>query len=1093
MSAESKVLVAPERPEEPGLDLIVVHGATTLGLPRLPDKWHLSFVKIVPANSSIISYDASLRVENNFSWKDIQAGTDGLLNSIWSKWAAGKTSESRAFVFIGIGLAGYIVKQTLYRFSQEHRYLNYLAATRGIIFLATPHFTASDTHSVTTLAGILRHKGYTSSKKLFTKYDLSSMVYSSWGFEELKLACPILSGYEQIPIKTRNKLTIGRSVAVQNHLRTFLEDTLSSLRKSQSPEDGAVLGAVLESTLSPGFGALGIVNTEVLAIPPLSLSRAPDSAPQPTSLPSTSHLHRSSSSFDSSSNNLSTPPVISNASSLSPRSAASDPSYILVPESNDYNVPDSVEYIQARSYSQPNSDYCGHETVIKQMEDTLLELSNIPNMASPNVFVLCGPAGLGKTQTALHFFHTYKSQFDIKIWVQANTKDSLFVAFREVSARLKFESKDEAQDAVLSRELVKGWLEEPFQNFKKGTGRLMKWLLVIDNADRPDDVLDFWPHSGQGSIILTSRDRQAMTQNYFGESGVELSVLEPEDAVSLLTGLLKRHHRPAESSDVLAKVAMTLEYWPLAIAQMAGIIGRQKLSLTKFLEVYKSDKDRYNYHLKKSGKLDGYTLTLAAAWALKDMSLGAARLLSVISLLAPASIPEEILTTKPEQAQLSGYPLDSANYCREIEKIESCSIITQLPGLTADDPMELSIHPLIQEVLRGQLMKNDDEIVSVFNATVRLLTTVWPFETLPFYGFHEFNRVKRWERCDKILPHATQLSWLYEEFSDNTRQKCITDDFLNILNEISWYLYQRSNYDASLEYIQMILQILDGLPGDHSQIEAGLYGTWSGIAVETNQAEVALEKRLENLAILEDIFDKTGDINSHITACYSEAGRAMIMNGMFTKAREFIDKSVSLRKQMPHFSRLQLYSPLYYTALIHLSEGKYEEAESGLLEALRDREVKYGKDDCESKRSGTLLFCLGNVLTKQGRHDEGFEYHQRALIQFRETGGEKDLDFANSCYKLASHYLWQNSLDLAKITVDKAIQILKYSTYCKGEYARALFLQSRIFQRGNEETSAQDSLQKSVVIRRQMVENDLRPGDELSESDFDDMVVIWRK
>ena len=148
----------------------------------------------------------------------------------------------------------------------------------------------------------------------------------------------------------------------------------------------------------------------------------------------------------------------------------------------------------------------------------------------------------------------------------------------------------------------------------------------------------------------------------------------------------------------------------------------------------------------------------------------------------------------------------------------------------------------------------------------------------------------------------------------------------------------------------MILRTIKADSKDHSQIEAGLYGTWSGIAVETNQPQVALEKRLDILAILEKIFAQTGDVNSQIAACYSETARALIMSRIFTSAREFIDKSVAIRKKMPHFSRQQLYSPLYYSALIHIHEGKFDEAESELSEALRDREVKYCRDNCESKR-----------------------------------------------------------------------------------------------------------------------------------------------
>lgn len=328
---------------------------------------------------------------------------------------------------------------------------------------------------------------------------------------------------------------------------------------------------------------------------------------------------------------------------------------------------------------------------------------------------------------------------------------------------------------------------EPFQNFTKKEGKLMRWLLVIDNADNPDDVLDFWPYDGQGSIVITSRNRGAMTQNYFGECGAELPVLSADDAVELLKRLLARNRRPNELPDVLRQAVTKLGCWPLAIAQMAGIMHREKLSLSKFLEIYETREHRFRYHSARVGNLHGgYNLTLTSAWALENMSPGAAQLLSVISMLAPASIPEDILTKTPERAKLPGYPLESGAYHPEIETIESRSIISQQTGENADDPVDLSIHPLIQEVIRGQLLKKKDEVVSIFNAAVGLMTGVWPFETLPFHGFHDFDRVERREQCDKLLPHTKQLSRFYETLSEETRRGCTTVDFLNILSEIAW-------------------------------------------------------------------------------------------------------------------------------------------------------------------------------------------------------------------------------------------------------------------------------------------------------------------
>ncbi|KAI1758695.1 hypothetical protein GGR53DRAFT_215907 [Hypoxylon sp. FL1150] len=780
-------------------------------------------------------------------------------------------------------------------------------------------------------------------------------------------------------------------------------------------------------------------------------------------------------------------------------SSESDQGFVLLPKVDSTKnfpiVPKVVEWIQVGACRQPNFDFRGRDDLIEKMKNRLLRLSQteLTSISRPNAFVICGAAGLGKTQTALHFFHSFKSQFDVRLWIQADSKESLFVAFKEISARLKLESRAEAQDAVLSRELVKGWLMEPFQNFTKKDGKLMKWLLIIDNADNPDDVLDFWPYDGQGSIVITSRNRGAMTQNYFGDCGAELSVLNSDEAAALLRRLLERDRRPHESPDILRKAVAKLEYWPLAIAQMAGIISRHKLSLSKFLEIYESREHRLMYHSTRVGNLHGgYTLTLTAAWALENLSPGAAQLLSVISMLAPASIPEEILTTTPERTKLSGYPLDSGSYSREVEAIESRSIITQQAGDRAHDPVDLSIHPLIQEVVRGQLLKSDDEVASVFSASIGLMTGVWPFETLPFYGFHDFDRVERREQCDKLLPHVTQLSRLYETLPEETRRKCTSVDFLNILSEIAWYQYQRSNMDESLVYIQLTLKILKNEPDSHPQIRAGQLGTWSNIAMEINQPEVSLQKNFEALEIRERIFAETGVFNSQLAASYTETARSMMMNNMFDKAKGLIEKSIEVRKKMPQFSRLQLYSPWYYLSLIHLHEGEYEKAASLVLDALREREMEFGRDDCESKRTGLLLICLGNIYGKLNLHKESFEYHQRALIQFQAAGGEDDLDTANAYYKVASHYVRNKTPDLAQFAIERAIQGLQRSRFHRGEVARAMFLQAKVFSESGQ-GDAITTLRQSIDIRRQLTENDTRAGEVLKESDFDELVVIWRR
>lgn len=194
--------------------------------------------------------------------------------------------------------------------------------------------------------------------------------------------------------------------------------------------------------------------------------------------------------------------MVNTPSGLSPRSALSDSSSTFPGPAPTPNVREHIrtvrtplEWIQVGACRKPNLDFCGRTDLIHEMENRLLHLSEVDLRAIslPNVFVLSGAAGLGKTQTALNFSHSSKAQFDVRLWIQANSKDSLYAAFKELSVRLGLESRKDVHDPVLSRELVKGWMMEPLQDLTTMSGRLLRWLLIIDNADDPDDVLDFWP------------------------------------------------------------------------------------------------------------------------------------------------------------------------------------------------------------------------------------------------------------------------------------------------------------------------------------------------------------------------------------------------------------------------------------------------------------------------------------------------------------------------------------------------------------------------------------------------------------------------
>ena len=115
------------------------------------------------------------------------------------------------------------------------------------------------------------------------------------------------------------------------------------------------------------------------------------------------------------------------------------------------------------------------------------------------------------------------------------------------------------------------------------------WLLVFDNFDNLNDIPDiinFFPDSSCGRILITSRS--AVLQD-LGEV-IEVGQMEKDESVELLL-----HSYRAEGVDVsvVEKILARLEYLPLAIDLVRAYISKQQLCLVDFEEEY--DRRKRNF------------------------------------------------------------------------------------------------------------------------------------------------------------------------------------------------------------------------------------------------------------------------------------------------------------------------------------------------------------------------------------------------------------------------------------------------------------------------------------------------------------------
>jgi len=414
---------------------------------------------------------------------------------------------------------------------------------------------------------------------------------------------------------------------------------------------------------------------------------------------------------------------------------------------------------------------------MKQLDEALLPEDSSSGLKT---FAICGPGGIGKTQVSVEYFHSKKEDFEAIFWIPAGSTEKLANTFSKISVSLGLEKKLDAGNPVVSRELVKNWLEEPFEG-TGSQGKRVKWMLIFDGADDPDILHDYWPQAQDGSILVTSRDPLMKTSVFSVNGGIELTSIDFEDAALLLRKLMNLESDNSTVDETLLNIVKKLYCFPLAIVQMVGVMWRRSLKPVDFLDIYNHETARAELHSLRVGNQHNYPLTLSSTWALEGLSEGAGCLLSVISLLDADRIQEAIFTTNPARGNLRALPISKPSYSKELTELVKSSLVHR-----NKDEDEISVHAIVQDVVRGKLMSSPQPFTSAFMGNVNLLTTVWPYVSTPQLGYPAYDRMDRWDQCEKILPHIIRLKILFSIQTEKQKRECITSNFLWLLAEAAW-------------------------------------------------------------------------------------------------------------------------------------------------------------------------------------------------------------------------------------------------------------------------------------------------------------------
>jgi hypothetical protein len=166
------------------------------------------------------------------------------------------------------------------------------------------------------------------------------------------------------------------------------------------------------------------------------------------------------------------------------------------------------------------------------------------------------------------------------------------------------------------------------------------WLLIFDNADDIETLRVAWPGNSQGSVLVTTRDFNAVYNlTLAGYHVLPFDDAAGSDVLLKLAGLNAQLPSNKKNSQAISQALGGL---PLALAQIGGFISKRKIPLHEFLPLYERHSTAIDS--KKIGVGD-YDHTLSTVWemSLTKLSGGASKLLNLLTFFEPDTIHELVL------------------------------------------------------------------------------------------------------------------------------------------------------------------------------------------------------------------------------------------------------------------------------------------------------------------------------------------------------------------------------------------------------------------------------------------------------------------
>jgi tetratricopeptide (TPR) repeat protein len=550
-----------------------------------------------------------------------------------------------------------------------------------------------------------------------------------------------------------------------------------------------------------------------------------------------------------------------------------------------------------------------------------------------------GLGGVGKTELAVEFAHRYQADYDLVWWITAEQPTSITADLAALAEQLGIER--EADQAEMVKSL-----------FRELRGR-ERWLLVYDNAERPQTLEGLLPPGGGGRVLVTSR------YGAWGKLGraVRLDVLARDEAVAFLA---KRSG--ATDWAVLDGLAGELGDLPLALDEAAAYLEETHTDAGEYLELVRA-RNRELFGLDQPADELADQRRVATIWSLSlervhQQAPEAEALLQLCAFLAPDDIPRELPREHPQVLpdELGGVVGDVLAYNRLLGAVGRYSLATVTPT-------SLGLHRLVQAVIQARLGADGERAWAA--AAVGLLRASFPNESW---------EVATWQRCGRLLPHLLAVAGHAQRLGVAGEQAGW------LLDRSSRYLRGRGLYRQARPVAERALALTEAALGPQDVEVAWRCDELGGVLKDLGDladARVQLERAL---AIGEAAL---GPDHPNMAALRNNLGAVLQALGDLAGARAQLERALAIGEATLDPNDPEMAARRGNLGLVLRALGDLDGARAQLERALAIGEATLGLDhpDVAIWRSnlGGVLEALGDLADARVQLERALEIGEAAL------------------------------------------------------------------------------------------------------------------